>query len=333
MSIIVETMITVLVITMVVVLVILTAVSTDDDDESTSVDCTSVTKSFQGCLIQRSNVGNTMAEYFTCISYQMRKRGLEACLQLDGMSKFTFMNRLPARITVSKQEYSQLTFPRDVSDYTTCHSYAQWNSPTNVLWGIHPVIRSVVTASLGSDRFDLKLRNKTVVVHFRASDSPFVRHPSLHFLKYSWYRRALEALPLLRGESGFRIIVLNCPSHRSSGEGNALLCKIYRDDLMRFLKSLPSVDHVSWEHGTVEQDVTRMVRARYLVSSGSSMSTLCAMASDGYAVLPVPLSWKKSFRHPTGVRNKVTYLRGGQLDHAQVKSYKHTKRVIKLLSE
>ena len=197
--------------------------------------------------------------------------------------------------------------------------------------------RGLVTASPHSD-YD-------ILVHFRCSDSPINRHPDyrkrLHrkltrpycfvvvsaFIRLGWFKRILDELQ--NGQPA-RIRVLSCLQHGSVDLGRQA-CAVYAEDFLQYLRSelTPRPKRVQLHCGTIAEDFADMVRAPFLVSSGSSMSAMAAFGRKPNTTV-LPSLYLDGFYYP-GIVHMSASSRLLHLPHAQVLDYLDTATVCKQL--
>jgi hypothetical protein len=158
-----------------------------------------------------------------------------------------------------------------------------WRMNYGFLVAMRPVIRDVLRPLLqqGSPKYD-------VVLHFRCSDVPFQRGSMYRLLCYRWYTRAL-AMVRTKVRS---IAIVSCHMHQSRRQ-NRDSCQKYVDRLAEHVRTLKSEAKVHTVCASVDEDFSTMAQAPVLISSGSSMSYMAGLVSEGTTIFP-----STSQKHP-----------------------------------
>lgn len=281
---------------------------------------------------EQKRIGNHLCDYFCSLSYQLMKFNQ---FSIDfRKDRDTDLFEMPSQLTFDDLKdisRGDLDFPTDEQDYTRFLNYSQWERSTNVLFGITPVISRVL-----NDVFPNIIKDKTVtneiVVHLRMSDSPFCRHTSYHFMNASFYENALL---LIQNKSeqrqNFNIKLICNKSHKMNPQFDKAWYA-YLLKFTKFFKSHALVDKVTVvSNGILTDDFREMLHAKYLISSGSSMSTVAAMGKhfiDGsLSVFPWPTYFNQ--HRKSKIPRNIMFLKNCRVYHKDVPDYNNVQAVWK----
>lgn len=247
-----------------------------------------------------------------------------------------------------------------------------WSHDRGILRAMQPVLSDVVATALQpliDERPASKklISNSDIVVHFRCSDVPFLKHPAYHLLTYAWWRQAMRIgiVELLHTHNydaswlepnsesldsqstlpkpQFSVEIISCPSWNVESVDNIsarkTACGIYSTSLARFLETLPGVKTPVDVHcRSPDDDFEVMVRAPLLIGSGSSMSIIAAHAANWPRIAIVPDTTERILGDAFPSQSRLPLRRGlkilssnsYRIPHSKIDNYEETEQVLKL---
>ena len=271
----------------------------------------------------QNRIGNYLCTYFTCVSYQLKY------YKIAKVTHFLKNElKMPSIINIKDLccKKKDCTFEKNDYEFTVHFKLSQWGRQNNVLSGISPIIRCVLTNIFPKPPPN---NQNNIIIHLRMSDSPFNRHKRYHFMKNTFFNEAFNIiLKNKKNEFPFNIKLLCNFNH------NAKISKIIWQQYLNYFntfftnkKFINTVEIIS--DGTIHDDFSLMLHSQYLISTGSSMSAMAAFGSSGISILPMSVRWK--CKKKILQKQKVFFINGGRLDHNQVYDYVDVMKVIKLL--
>jgi len=290
-------------------------------------------------VVDSNNVGNLLLLYFQSMANALQR---QQDFQVRWVAKphlklSSLIRQLPTQLPYSRLASSTLmklkmraatTKPGQFADAVT-----HWEAKSSMLQLMQPYIRQHLGDSLSALGYDrCPFEGTDVVIHFRCSDSPFNRHPLYTLLRYEYYTTILRFLQRRYFQRDkMKVVVLSCGAHGGNPQWRRA-CAAYSEDLERHLLSEAHDGlQVDIRCGSIESDLAAMMYAPVLISAGSSMSSIAALARrHPWSILPSTL------RDPNLegiIYEGVCYLNATayRLPHEQVPDYLNTTHVCSLL--
>jgi hypothetical protein len=242
---------------------------------------------------------------------------------LPGARVKNLTNLLPAFIS-----YKQAGMPQISGNMLKDWGESSWSRPS--FWGqLYPLLSGMLSADY-MPKPSLKITRDLGVLHFRASDYPFNRQKHAHFMRYRWWREAIDKRPV--GVKRFKICFVH--THFTM---HGDLAVDYAHNLLRHLqRAFSKCTFEIFSDGSVDGDFQLMRQARFLVSPGSSMSIVAA-ATGTQEVAIIPMSVEDQLR-PLWSRSSLHFwpshmieLPRDAIEHREVHDYVDVAAVEKLL--
>jgi hypothetical protein len=225
------------------------------------------------------DLGNQLCVYFFNIGYSFLKN--EPFIYNDH-SEIYFMKDLPRHIDIDENIRNQLlenNFTIDElnkENELTTH-LGTWfilHERREIYWNIlKPLVHKILDETF--IKCNLKKNINEIVIHYRCSDVPFIRHFQYHFIRYSFYTKALESVKDLNIND---IKLISCTSHHSGGEYSEK-CSIYADSLSNYISTFRY--NIKKECNTMLDDFATMFYAPVVICGPSSFSFMSAFFGDG----------------------------------------------------
>jgi hypothetical protein len=171
-----------------------------------------------------------------------------------------------------------------------------------------------------------------VVIHFRCSDTPFVKHKQYHFQRYEFFKHCLQTFfPSSVTDFSLPITFLSCHTHLAS-EKNGQSCQHYVSSLVKYLNSL-GYYHVKLQCETNVEDFATIFYAPCVISTGSSFSFMAGYFGHGKFISSQHFDDKYIPTLPPKHCKKCEWmLTGFDIPHAFVDNYHDISKVVALLS-
>ena len=215
-----------------------------------------------------------------------------------------------------------------------------WFMYTNLYYKFWLCMKEIVYTILDNAfiKSNLKKTVDTPVIHFRCSDTPFIRHPQYHFQKYEFYKEVLDKISSELGihkkymnnkqNNKQKIKVLACSFHRSD-DAIKKSCAIYTKSLCDYLKSINYEPIVECNKNS--EDFATLFYAPAVISIGSSFSFMSGFFGKG-------LFYSGGHREEKEKKPGCTLcdkwlITKYELKHSMVDDYHDTDKVIQLLAQ
>ena len=159
-------------------------------------------------------IGNSISSYFGVYLERSLNRN-----SFDIIDDDDFIKKLPSHLELlSGDELEELDIDMEML-YNLHKSDRLWEDGGYDLWRLlQPTIKKYLGGVI--EKISRHIPVYDCVIHFRCSDTPFVKHDSYHLIKYSWYREAMTVA--LEHYQIKKIYILNCSSHCK--DENSHLC-------------------------------------------------------------------------------------------------------------
>jgi hypothetical protein len=278
------------------------------------------------------DIGNHLADYF----YNL---GTAILQQMDfsyTVPDTDLFRHLPSNIKFSDIDptiYEKLTangikYEEFIKKYDC--KVCSWfivNNQLHYFWTcMHPLIHSILDNAL--IKSNLKKVVEYPVIHFRCADTPFVRNSQYHFQKYKFYKRTLEKINNVLGQSYSKVIILSCSFHRSD-EKIKISCGTYTNSLTEYLKSISYEPIVECKSNV--EDFATIFYAPAVISIGSSFSFLSGFFGKGIFFSGGHREENDAEGGCNDCNSWVDY--SDEIKHNTVNDYHDTDAVIKMLQE
>jgi hypothetical protein len=287
------------------------------------------------------NVGNSLGNYFSKYFYALgssisEQRDFHYDMQDEYMKDETF---LPTDIKFKNDEifsvYIQDMYNKFLNESITS-SYLRmqeaekmWFIEDNkkfIFWNISkPIIRKIFSNMFS--KMKLNITGNYPTIHFRCGDVPFERHYAYHFVKYSFYKEALDTVRKKRNQEFSKVIILGCNSHRATKKCKEN-CIIYTQSLKAFLESIGY--EVDVQCNTIIEDFAKLYYAMAVISSVSSYSFFGGLFGEGVFV-------SSEYNYEYNTKDTCTIcdewmIKGYQVKHQFIPDYENTSQVIQILN-
>jgi hypothetical protein len=167
---------------------------------------------------------------------------------------------------------------------------------------------------------------KTICIHFRCSDIPFIRHKQYHLQKYSYFKKCLEDVSYMDYK---KIKLVSCNFHRSSDE-NVKACGKYIDSLVDYLTGLGYMVEIQCTSNV--EDFATLFYSPVTISTGGSYSFMSGYFGNG--VFMAEGHYIDDVEFPDSKCTDCEWLKNGHcLRHMEVDDYYDTDKVISLLRD
>lgn len=259
------------------------------------------------------SIGNTLSSYFTSYIYSCKNNKQ---FEINTDHKSEIIKNLPSSLPIRKIDIDVNMIENHIEESTL------WESNFKIWKDLQPVVRHCINSSLEKSKI---VRPKyDCVIHFRCSDTPFVRHVSYHLLKYSWYRKAICVA--LRYKKIRKIHILMCNNHIR--HKLSYLCNNLVTDLQDFISrtfDIPSIVICN----SSEEDFSIMYNSKVLISGGiSSFSFFAGLASDNLFILPTFEKDDDSEIQHYSCRKNMIFIRKEFIKHKNIYDYSNIKNVL-----
>eukprot|EP00756_Hemistasia_phaeocysticola_P060366 Hpha_TRINITY_DN3983_c0_g1::TRINITY_DN3983_c0_g1_i1::g.17958::m.17958 len=166
-------------------------------------------------------------------------------------------------------------------------AWAWEDDPFGVFWAVRPIVRDMLQT-----QGVFPTCHADIVVHFRCSDVPFCRS-QYTLMRVGWF---VSALRRAGAGPGTRVCFLMCSSHQpeictQNATRAKRACSAYAAAAADAIATVVGKENVETRCEGPVQDFAAMVSARrLLLSTGSSMSFMAALARDPsqMSILPLP---------------------------------------------
>lgn len=282
------------------------------------------------------SIGNYFCEYFFVLASSIINKQNFYFKNVKELNEY-----IPSNITFYddkkysryiEETYNSLNIINfDHRQYSQYMWFIESNNHINV-WNImKPIINKIY-----EDMFTKMGLNKIVdypVIHFRCADVPFNRHPQYHFVRYSFYKMALDIIHkkfLLRKKRKRKkkVILLSCNSHEATYKEKEA-CIIYTKSLIEYLTSLGY--EVDVQCNSLIVDFAKLFYASATISSVSSFSFMSGFFGKGIFISSEHND-EKNIKETCTICDEWM-LKGYQVKHKFIDDYYNTSAVIDTLSK
>jgi len=268
------------------------------------------------------NIGNYLSAYYHNLFLSiLNKKDF-----IYKSSNSLFLNKLPTNIPCDK--YSDirdklLAENINYNDYEKYESTSFWELKNKKSETIHSIMKPVMHKIIGDSLIEsgLKCESNNIIIHFRCSDTPFLRSHHYHFQKYKYFKDALSKY------DNTNVLILTNNKHGSTEEQQKS-CDIYTNRLAEYIRSIGY--KVTVESGTNIDDFTKLFFSRDgVISTGSSFSFMAGYFGNGKYSQPT-VTDRNNIEQCTDCSDFV--YKGYNISHSDVKDYNNIEQVYRLLT-
>lgn len=274
------------------------------------------------------NIGNYLVVYF----YLMGKTFLEGRDFNYKLKNKDFIKDLPSHVPLNKSIRDELikngfTVNELIMEEQKIILVAMWtiiNKRRETFWLImKPLINQILDDTFKKN--NLQKQIDYPVIHFRCSDTPFIKNGYYFFQRYKFFKNSLEEIKKIKNIDYKKVILLSCNFHKTTDK-NSEKCNIYAYSLKDYLE----------EHGyeviiqcdSNIDDFATIFYAPAIISTCSSFSFIGGFFSDGIFISEGHYNCNKNDVKCTDCGD---WLKNGySIDHKDVDDYYNTDNVIKL---
>jgi hypothetical protein len=274
------------------------------------------------------NIGNYLVIYF----HLMGKSFLNGKDFYYKPKDIDFIRDLPSYIPYNKEIYNKLvinnyTIDEIKSEEKKIILVAMWtiiNKRREDYWLIlKPQIKEILDTTLRKNNLFKKVDSP--VIHFRCSDTPFIRNGYYFFQKYKFFKDSLEDIKKKLNVEYNKVILLSCNFHKSTDK-NSTACNIYAESLKTYLEDLGYIVDVKCSSNL--DDFATMFYAPAVISTCSSFSFMAGFFSNGIFISEGHFESGNERR----CNDCGEWLKSGySIEHHNIEDYYNTENVIKLL--
>lgn len=278
------------------------------------------------------NIGNYLVLYF----YQMGKTFLEGSDFYYIEKNIDFIQHLPSYVPLNIKIYQELidnkfTIKELETEEKEIIMVAMWtiiNKRREKFWLImKPLINEILENALQES--NLKKKVEYPVIHFRCSDTPFVKNGYYFFQKYKFFTDALTEIKKEKKEDYKKVILLSCNFHKSNDK-NSNTCNIYAESLKKYLEK--SGYETIIECKTNIEDFATIFYAPAIISTCSSFSFIAGFFSNGIFISEGHYNCNDdNSKKCIDCGDWLKY--GYSIPHKDIIDYYDTETVIKILSD
>lgn len=276
------------------------------------------------------NVGNYLVIYF----YLIGKNFLEGKDFNYKLKNKDFIRDLPSKIPLNKNIQNELikngfTVNELILEEKKIILVAMWtiiNKRREKFWLImKPLINQILNETFLKN--NLKKEIDCPVIHFRCSDTPFIKNGYYYFQRYKFFKDSLEDIKKTKNINYKKIILLSCNFHKSVDK-NSEKCNIYASSLKDYLNNIGYEVIIQCESNI--DDFATIFYAPAIISTCSSFSFIGGFFSDGIFISEGHYNCNKK---EIKCKDCGNWLKNGySLNHKDV-DYYDTQNVINLLNE
>ena len=278
------------------------------------------------------NIGNYLVLYF----YQMGKTFLSGNDFYYVKKNVEFIKNLPSYVPLNIKIYEELienkfTVAELVAEEKEIITVAMWtiiNKRREKFWLImKPLINEILEFALTSS--NLKKKVEYPVIHFRCSDTPFIKNGYYFFQKYKFFTDALSEIKKKNEIDYKKVILLSCNFHKSNDK-NSDSCNIYAESLKEYLEKNGYETIVQCE--TNIEDFATIFYAPAIISTCSSFSFIAGFFSNGIFISEGHYNCNDdNSKKCIDCGDWLKY--GYSVPHKDIKDYYDTYNVIEILSD
>jgi len=292
-------------------------------------------ESFQSIKV---DIGNEVGHYFyklgLCI---LQKKDFEYLRNVTGekldMGEHFFFQSFP---TFLKYDYDEIHDNLNANGITEenvhdkmghiIHGLSSHEMANDTRYNFWICMKPLVQKIL-NDAFEKSGLTRTVpnpIIHFRCSDTPFLRYEGYHLQAYSFFKKALEVIADKIKQPIKTVDIVSFVSHKS-GESEQKSCNIYLNALRDYL--VGEGYNVNLGDNSNIDDFASLFYAPAVISTGSSFSFMSGFFGKG-----VFITTELDAGKLCNACSDIT-LYEYNLPHTLVKDYHDTDTVIELLRQ
>lgn len=279
------------------------------------------------------NIGNRLSNYF----HQMGLAILQKTDFINEEQTINFLKYLPSELVFSESDLCKSTYKRFEEMGVTYENSrfpwsAEWfitsDNQMNFWICMKPLINHVLNNAFIKTGINTPI--DCPIIHFRCADVPFIKHDHYHFVKYDFYRKALEEVTQKIGVKYNKVKILYSAGHLSNKDfDNA--CDVYSNSLKRYLEEL-NYEVEIYSSSDIE-DFANLFYAPATIAAVSSYSFMSGFFGNGLYITSEHI--KENDKEPGCSREKCgEWMLGGYLlKHKNVDEYMDTTNTIYLLRD
>jgi hypothetical protein len=268
-----------------------------------------------------SDIGNRLYEYLIAIvSSTINKEDFNYNVDIS----VDFLKYLPKYIPFNNELYEKLMKIKNIEIFNNNNDI--WNIPFNQQIEVGKIMKPSFSLILNDalQKSNVETYINHPVIHFRCSDTPFIRHEDYVLTKYEYFKKALEYMNSKLNEKFTEISIMSSTTH-TSDINNKTSCNIYTDSLKTFLEKMNyKVNIIS---NTNVEDFATLFYAPVVISTHGTFSFMSGFFGKGLFIMPEP-----PVNNATINPDDEWIIKGLNLSHNDVVDYHDTKTVIGLLS-
>jgi len=225
------------------------------------------------------NIGNHLTNYFCNLGLCILEK---KDFHMNMNSNINFIKYFPSNIPYDFDNIHEELVKKGVkiSDLKKNRCFTLWfiydDTVMNFWMCMKDLIHNMIDNALRKS--DLYMEVKEPLIHFRCADAPFVKNIQYHFVKYEFYKNALEKIYEKSPSHNKKVVILSCNTHRSNDKMKDSCIK-YTDYLVDYLKDNGYEPDLQCD--TNLNDFARMFYAPGVISIGSSYSFLAGFFGSG----------------------------------------------------
>jgi hypothetical protein len=281
--------------------------------------------------INKVNIGNFLSEYIcNIINAIIKEEDFE--VSKNENIKNMFLNNLSKRISYESRlkQFRNSLMETGTQVYEPCR--ARWYSLKDDVipsaepklasfFVIKPMIHKIMKEALeNTDIGKEMVHYDHPVIHFRCSDTPFVRNEDYKIQRYAYFKEALKYITNKTGKKYKNLTIISSVEHKSQPNDKEA-CRFYATELKKYLDTELGYEVDITSH-TDTEDFAILFYAPAVISTGGSYSFLSGFFGNGVFVMPqyFPFDNKEPWILP-----------GFNIDHEDVPDYHNTQNVLQQL--
>lgn len=224
------------------------------------------------------DIGNVLSVYYYNLVLSILKKE-----DFKYSNNNIFIKEFPNYIKWNETLYDEfITNNISINDIINIDKLAFWHIKNYKLQKIHSIMKPTIN-KIFDDTFkklNLKKQIKYPIIHFRCADTPFVKHNSYYFQKYSYFDKAINDIENKIGKIK-DITILACFDHLSNNEDKTS-CNIYASKLKEHLNNY----NIHLKCNSNVDDFVSMFYAPAVISTISSFSFMSGFFGNGIYIQP-----------------------------------------------
>jgi hypothetical protein len=268
----------------------------------------------------KSDIGNVLSSYYYKLVLSILKKE-----NFNYSNDAEFIKEFPKYIKWNEEIYNELIKNNiSIDDVISISDVSFWHIQHNILQKIHTIMKPTIH-KIFDDTFKKLNLNKEIkfpIIHFRCADTPFIKHESYYFQKYSYFNNSLKELQDKIGKFT-DVTILACFSHVSSDEDKQS-CNTYVNKLKEHLNKY----NVHIDCNSNVDDFVSMFYAPAVISTISSFSFMAGFFGKGIYIQP-----NMMLSDVEVCLDCDNPYKGYNIPHNKVNDYHNVDEVYKLLIE